>query len=374
MPRPDSDSLLRRARLAQVQPHDPNQPTGPLPPSELSALQESQDKGPWLILWDVVGSCNLRCPSCPQGTMRGANPKGFVDVDLFTRILDHLRAHVSTPQLHFYNWTEPLLHPEIGRLCHLAVERGFHLHLSSNLNHLPDPDAVMSSGMKTFRVSLSGFTQGVYARGHRGGRIEKVKENMRRLSESKTRTGARTRLHVYYLKYRDNLHEIEPMRAYAESLGFEWQEDWAYLMPLEKVFDYLEDRMPAQEKDFADSRMVPRVDSFFALGQHWGADHCLLIDQLVLDHLGNVIQCCAVFEQKDYVLGHALELNWRELQARRYRSAVCAKCHHYGCPQVFTYQSHPVLRPVAMQLVDEQLHAPPRTSADRLVALPVLGS
>src|SRR5204863_5847034 len=108
-------------------------------------------------------------------------------------------------------------------------------HLSSNLNHLKNPEALLSAGAKTFRISLSGFTQPVYERGHRGGDIEKVKKNMIRLGEAHKATGSRTRIHVYFHKYRHNVHELPLMETFARDLGFKFISDWAYLMPLEKL-------------------------------------------------------------------------------------------------------------------------------------------
>ena len=42
---------------------------------------------------DVVGTCNLRCPTCPVGNFTAADrPKGFMEPELFERILDKIVA------------------------------------------------------------------------------------------------------------------------------------------------------------------------------------------------------------------------------------------------------------------------------------------
>ncbi len=47
-----------------------------------------RESGTYVYAIDVVGTCNLRCPTCPVGNSPlGARPKGFMEVDLFRRII-----------------------------------------------------------------------------------------------------------------------------------------------------------------------------------------------------------------------------------------------------------------------------------------------
>ena len=48
------------------------------------------------IYWvEIVGACNLRCPTCPQGNFLepefsvGRNPTGFMELALYKKILDN---------------------------------------------------------------------------------------------------------------------------------------------------------------------------------------------------------------------------------------------------------------------------------------------
>ena len=46
---------------------------------------------------DIVGTCNLRCPTCPTGNFLdtefsvGRNPTGFMDYELYVSILNKIR-------------------------------------------------------------------------------------------------------------------------------------------------------------------------------------------------------------------------------------------------------------------------------------------
>lgn len=58
---------------------------------------------------DIVGSCNLRCPSCPVGNMGlGVNQVGIMDPVAFQRIVVKARLDHDAKIVALYNWTEPL--------------------------------------------------------------------------------------------------------------------------------------------------------------------------------------------------------------------------------------------------------------------------
>lgn len=367
-----------RANLPPVELFDPAIHTPPDHATFAPLVEASIKAGPRLILWDLVGSCNLRCPSCPVGTMAGTNPKGMISEELFHRILEKLSREFPNWQLHFYNWTEPLIHPRIADFVRAAADAGFHVHLSSNLNHLRDSETLVAAGAKTFRISLSGFTQLVYERGHRGGNIEKVKKNLIRLSEARKSTGSLTRVHVYFHKYRHNVHELPLMESFARELGFDFIADWAYLMPLEKLIAHVEDDLPDHERNFADDSIVPAIDDAVALMQRSGGRDrpCDLIDQLVLDHQGRVTLCCAVFDGKRNFIAEYLDTDWTQLQQMKYGHRSCDKCMHYAAHTLYTHFSKPDLRPMMEQLSREQFANPPRKLGTRRgpIRLPLLDS
>jgi MoaA/NifB/PqqE/SkfB family radical SAM enzyme len=333
----------------------------------------SMPSAPTLILWDLVGSCNLKCPSCPMGSMRGSNPRGFITDELFKAILAKLKREFACRPLHFYNWTEPLLHPKIIEYCRSAAAAGFHVHLSSNLNHLPDPSGLVTCGVKTIRISLSGYSQATYRIGHRGGDIERVKANMRRLAEARQATGSRTRIHVYFHKYRHNLNEMRAMEALAEELGFGFVADWAFLMPLEKILAYAGGTLPEDERIFADRHFLPQLDRALRLVQEQGGRDrpCALIEQLVLDHLGRATLCCATYDSGSNVIDDYLSLDWAQLQQARYRHATCTQCTAIGAHTFCTSVSDPALREEMAKLASTAA-AEIATEAGGPISLPIL--
>jgi hypothetical protein len=69
------------------------------------------------------------------------------------------------------------------------------------LNITKNIDETIKANPSFFRISLSGFNQDTYQKGHVGGDIELVKNNMRLLSELKKKYSSTTIIEVYFHKY-----------------------------------------------------------------------------------------------------------------------------------------------------------------------------
>ncbi len=305
---------------------------------------------PLIMYIDVVGSCNLRCPSCPVGNMGAVNPSGLMDKRLFEQIIAKAAHEFHVGAVYLFNWTEPLLHPELPELVRIVKREGLFCGLSSNLNVLKNIDAVLQAEPDDFRISLSGFTQEVYGQTHAHGQIERVKQNMRLLSEAKTR------IHVYYHKYKHNLAEIEPMRQYAAELGFDWLDGWAYYMPFERALELAEGRLPEEQRQFVERQFaLPIVAAIEAAGRFKERPCALLEDQIAVDVRGDVNLCCAVYELAKNRLGHFLDLNSADLAKRKEHHPTCERCASHGLHSYFAYHDDPELRAVFDDLAQRNI-------------------
>jgi len=119
---------------------------------------------------DIVGTCNLRCPSCPVGNtgVSATSPSKKMQLSLLSSILDKADRELGQYSVGFFNWTEPLLHPDLPELCREVVRRGKYLALSSNLNIRRDYEEFIPF-VNELCISLSGATQKTYEKTHRGG-------------------------------------------------------------------------------------------------------------------------------------------------------------------------------------------------------------
>lgn len=284
---------------------------------------------------EVVGTCNLRCPSCPVGNLGDAGRgRGFMDVGLFSQIVDKIRReapskHVS---LWLFNWGEPLLHPEIARMIRIGREAGFPVVLSSNLNHKHDFRKAIEAGPSQLIISTSGFTQDVYRRTHRRGDIEVVKANMRKLREHMDEFRSQMTVNVAYHLYRHNLLDANPMAAYAQSLGFRFDPTIAFLQPIEKLVQAVERRLEGEDRNVVDLMLEhPILGKILRREKLSGVTDCSLrTNMMTINHDGAVALCCGVYESQNMLGVNFLDLTHEQLQARKYEHDFCKTCFKHG--------------------------------------------
>lgn len=292
---------------------------------------------------DVTGACNLRCPCCPQGNS-GADrlPQGFMEPALLAAIVRKATAECRVTGISLFNWTEPLLHPGLPELVRIVEGAGIPCHLSSNLNLLPDADAIMAAGPASFKISVSGFSQEVYGAIHRGGDIDLVRKNMALLAAAKERHNAATRIFVTYHRYRHNLHEEPLMRDFAASLGFDFEPVWALMFPLEKLLACAAGEghdvpLTQDDRSLIDLLAYP-LERTLAAARTRHNQPCRLLDrQISLDFQGQVLLCCGVFDARQFTIGNYLTLPLDTLQRLRREHEICRRCRQNGIHAYLTY-------------------------------------
>ena len=178
---------------------------------------------PYILVIDPLNVCNLRCPLCLTGTGDLPLKPGKMKLDRFRALIDEIAPH--TFKIIMYNWGEPFLHKDILPMVRHAHERRVGTVISSNLNILPEggAEAVVRSGLDDLVVSCDGLSQEVYAKYRRGGKVETVIENLRKLVEAKKRLRSRTpMIEFQYLVFRHNEHEASRAEEFAYDLGVDF--------------------------------------------------------------------------------------------------------------------------------------------------------
>ncbi len=138
---------------------------------------------------DIVGACNLRCPSCPRGNftpsdvVQSTPDAGLMTFELYKDIIRKIKEDGPSlnPQVHLYNWGEPLLHPEIAKFVEYTLDQGIYCGLSANLNYDKTVRDVVRAGPYFNRGTLCGFNQGTDGQNQPRGHVERGEEKMRKL-------------------------------------------------------------------------------------------------------------------------------------------------------------------------------------------------
>lgn len=310
---------------------------------------------------DIVGTCNLGCPSCPIGNSENANFKKAMQIEMFRQIVDKARRE-GVKSIFLYNWTEPLIHPRIGEFVEIINAAGLQSGISSNLNLAKNIESAMLANPTFFRVSLSGFYQETYRQGHVGGDIEVVKQNMIKLHELQQRHVLNTHIEVYYHRYLDNLEEEGLMREFSERLGFNFSTGYSVMMPLEKTLAIVEHDASVTDTDRETLKRLalPPYEDLVNLVKHYPKQACTLKnDWLVLDCNGNTVLCCTLYNQAEYSVGKYLDMPVQELMSRKFTQKncvdLCNRCvknglHIYAMtPNKGPLESHAVNRIIDFQ-------------------------
>jgi len=295
-----------------------------------------------LLYIDIVGRCNLQCPSCPIGNSFDKDSVGgTMPPHLLNEILRKATSEAKIEYVGLYNWTEPLLHPRIGEMIQTVKNFGTPCFISTNLNITKRLEETVTANPDFLRISVSGFTNETYQKHHTGGDIEAVKNNMRTLSNLLKKHNSSTYVQVYYLRWIGNMDDEFLMQDYAESLGFHFQADWAWFSPIEKVVSIATGQGEIEKSDLDTIAQLCRPFEktiTTAMNCRTNNQCAYLSDYIVLDCQGGVALCCGTYDQSKYTIGKYLETNWDELVKEKksnfHCDNLCQQCQSLGLPSI----------------------------------------
>ncbi len=294
-----------------------------------------REREEYQFIIDIVGTCNLRCPTCPVGnSIAKARPKGFMALDTYRAILDKIVAeNAHRPvAIDLYNWGEPLLHPDLPEIIRATKAADLPVHLSTNLNVEIDFTALARANPTSIKISLSGLSAATYEITHEKGDFRLLKANMYRLRHALDKAGADTQIWAGFHRYRDNQHELAELNRICVELDYDLSVFDAYYMPAERVIDLIEGKVTAEEIPVLDQLLEDPRDRLKAnLAQRADGWDCeLRYDQTVINHDGSVALCCVVYDQENMLDLDFLDRPQVEIDDAKYRHAFCATCMKHG--------------------------------------------
>lgn len=327
---------------------------------------------------EVVGTCNLRCPSCPVGNSGEDRRKGSIGGTMpperFRQALDWVGAGLdrdpADTMVCLYSWGEPFIHPELPALIAEAKGRGYTVGISSNLNRVRDLDGVVAAGVDEIVVSLSGFTQDAYGLSHTGGEVETVKRNMAALAEAIDRNRASVRTLVHYITYRHNLAagEFAAMARFCEELRFEFEPSLAFFIPVEKMVAMADGHVVPADRAILDRLIVPVEEQLRIAAPETPAATCPLVEERVdIDVDGALKLCCSSYDRRFNVAPGFAGIDMAEALRRRRASNLCRDCSARGIERIFTRADYAAWCAHADRVFRE-LGAPVRCVGTHLVA------
>ncbi len=170
------------------------------------------------IMFEPTNICNLRCPLCPSGNQTLRRPRGYMDLQIFRKVVDELYRYST--MLILWNQGEPFLHKDFLEMVRYASDKKLFTMVSTNANIDMDADAIVRSGLDSMIISLDGATQATYNKYRVNGNIENVWKNVKNILEARDRIGSSTPLiHLQFLVLRHNEHEIDKIKLLAKEMN-----------------------------------------------------------------------------------------------------------------------------------------------------------
>lgn len=323
---------------------------GPIPPDVLGLKS-------WRYLIELNTMCNLRCALCTVGNREGYeydHSNKLMDMGLLEKVLDKVVSENPNAIVCPYGNGEPMLHPQLPE-CVAAIKRhGLRCEVATNLNHVNRLEEFLAARPDFVIVSVSGFTQEVYGKSHRGGDIERVKENLHRLKDASNKTGAGVAIAVSYHMYRDNLHELDLMKQFIEPLGFQLLISWARTISLENTIQTLrsleeKSGTPVQPYPVVHgvdlNKMFPPSHEAYESAMERLSFHpknamvvyarfpvapvCIIADVFTYIRHDGQVQLCCWCDDRRLTLGNYLDMNQEEMSAARRGHPLCTECLRY---------------------------------------------
>lgn len=285
---------------------------------------------------DIVSYCNLRCPSCPNGTVSIEHrKKELMNIELFKKILKKIKTETGdrNVKIDLYNWGEPTLHPDLALFVKIGRGLGFPVFVSSNYSSNFNLKKLIRSKPSQIRVSISGNTQEIYEITHTGGNIELVKKKLQRTRELLDELKIRIPIQIIYHKYKNNLgSEIHAVEKMVTKLGFNFVVDEAYANCVEKIYDFCQGNILPSEKVFL---QLLRYDLNEVLDKAQkiskNNDDCnFKSNQMAINADGSVSLCCTVYLKENIIAPSYLDFSFDTLQEFKSTHPMCLKCISSG--------------------------------------------
>lgn len=317
----------------------------------------------WRYFLEVNSACNLHCPTCTKGNQEGyEHQTGYMDADLMERILDKIATENSKAIVFLYGNSEPFLNKHLPECIASIKRRGLNAQFSTNLNYVQRVDETLAANPDMIIISLSGFTQEIYVRGHAGGNIEKVKSNMRLIAEANGRIGQRIKIAVNYHVYTDNQHEIPLMKEYAKNLGLEFFTSYARAISMENAIQYnrsldpdatpfevqpgrpdYNDMLPPISQTYVDAMkrlVIPPTKSQEMYKDIPAHEHCPIGWMFQFIRHDGKTEMCACVADRRLVLGDFLETSQEQRIEQRHGHPICQQCSKYKLRYYFHLTDH----------------------------------
>jgi radical SAM protein with 4Fe4S-binding SPASM domain len=257
---------------------------------------------PVSISAELTNNCNLHCPQCSSGSGLMGRKRGFMDIQLFKKVMKELNPFLYNVNLYFQG--EPMLHPLFFSFIANCLKT--HSVVSTNGHFLSEESSehIVNSGLKKLIISLDGMDQETYSTYRVNGSVDRVIDGLKNVTHAKRKYNSSLKIEIQFLVNRFNEHQISDVRQLAKrfhaylslkSMQITDRDNIAFWLPSGRRFR----RYNFREGEYAIKNSLP--------------DRCArLWFNPVITWDGKVVPCC--FDKNaEYVMGDISEDSFREI-------------------------------------------------------------
>ncbi|MBW2981174.1 radical SAM protein [Candidatus Woesearchaeota archaeon] len=196
-----------------------------------------------IVIWiEPTNNCNLKCIFCSHGNKSLTRKKGFMDYNLYKKIIDEVS--VWRPSLYLHGIGEPLLHRKIIDMIKYArLKKCAFLHLTTNGMLLNDKlsEKLANSGLDFLRFSVDSISRDYHKRVKVNSDLDKVVSNIENFIKIKGENKAkRPQVGVSMVCTKENKNKIGPFIKKFKNIGVDFIfmnhiHNWAGLLGSNKL-------------------------------------------------------------------------------------------------------------------------------------------
>ena len=166
---------------------------------------------------ELTNHCNLHCPECASGSGDMKREKGFMDIELFNRIISELKPYLYRINLYFQG--EPLMHP--GFFSFIGNSGKIRTVMSTNGHFLSEENSekIVRSGLNKLIISLDGIDQDTYSAYRIGGNIDTVTNGIRNVSNARKKYNSPLKIEIQVLVNRFNEFQLPEIKKLAKAFN-----------------------------------------------------------------------------------------------------------------------------------------------------------
>ncbi|MBF0118037.1 MAG: radical SAM protein [Desulfobacterales bacterium] len=141
--------------------------------------QNTYLSNPPSFIWiEPTNHCNLHCIMCPNGQGLIHIKKGFMEFELYKKIINEIKGYASTVVLALNG--EPLLHPKLSEMIKFAHQNHVNISLNTNATLLTKElsHKLLEGGLNFISFAFDGFSKNHYEKIRKGADFEKTLKNI----------------------------------------------------------------------------------------------------------------------------------------------------------------------------------------------------